>query len=122
MKMTQSQEIVKAFCEALRLRFTGTLYTRQIGQASALLKTYTFEEIMSVIDYLGRKGYKKPISSIAFLQYIMNETLQSIEADSIKKKLAEQEVTFTPTVEEVKPLNQAKIKENKFVKRGMVSF
>ena len=119
--MTPSQEIVKAFCEALRLRFTGALYTRQIGQASALLKTYTFEEIMEVIDYLRRRGYKKPISSLGFLQYIMNEILQESQAERIKKQIEEVKPAEI-TVQDTKPLNQGKVKDNKFAKRGMVNF
>lgn len=121
--MTESQNIVNAFGKAINLKFTNVVYKRQLGQANILLNTYSYDEIISVIDYLGRKGWKKPISSLGFLPYIMNEILQQISQDEIKKKLNTavkiEQIEFDVDLAET---NKKKVADNKFATRGMVSF
>ena len=101
MKIYQdNQLIVYNFCQKLNISFNNTMFKQQIGVASMLLKEYSYEDIILVICYLRVFPHKKPIRSLGFIPYIIDETL--IKAKHYFKQLEDNLIPKIPIKEEKK--------------------
>lgn len=120
--MNESVELAKYFAQNLNIKFTSKVFTKQIAGAKNLLSTYTFDECKSVIDYIARYGYKRPITSIFFMQYIMNDILTEIQKKEVKKELNKNVIINVEQNSANITDNINKLKENNFAKRGMITF
>ena len=72
---TESQIVVKLFCEKNNLKLNKKDFSRQLGIANNLLKEYTLEEIVTLINYLCIFPLKKEIHSLGYYPYIIEEEL-----------------------------------------------
>lgn len=72
---TESQIVVKLFCEKNSLKLNKTQFGRQLGIANNLLKEYNLNDITMVINYLYLFPPKNKIFSIGYLEYVMEELI-----------------------------------------------
>jgi hypothetical protein len=84
---TDGQIIAKHFADNFNLKFTQKVFIAQIGQANILLKLYSKEDIIDVLDYLREHPPKKGLSSLAYLQYIINDILPKAKARKLNKRV-----------------------------------
>jgi ssDNA-binding Zn-finger/Zn-ribbon topoisomerase 1 len=82
--MKPEQELAKYFYDSTGLRFTGTVYSKQIYAAKSLLKVYSLEECKDCVDYLIKYPPRNGFNSLAYLQYVIDETLLKIKSEAIK--------------------------------------
>lgn len=88
----QAQAIVKRFYGAIDKKATGVMFKQQLGLALALLKTYTYEEIMKVLDHIEDTKNAVNMYSIGFLHYKMNELLDEVALKDMKSESKESDV------------------------------
>lgn len=118
MPRTVQQELVDYYLLKTNQKATNRLYTAYLGSMKALVNAgYTEYDIKSVIDYLvehpPRNGFKP-----AFIQYTIDETLQKITVERLRKV----EQFFEPSiVEEGNNLEKFKA-QTKTKQKGMVDF
>ena len=110
-KLTEGQQLVRHFSNELNIKINRQQYARQIGMANNLLKRYTFEQLISVIDYIKQHPLNKRIVSVAYLSYIADEVLDKIKLEELKNK----EIDYG---EEEKVVNERRQSKSMF-KRGV---
>jgi hypothetical protein len=103
--------LVRHFSNQLNIKISPQQYSRQIGMANNLLKRYSYEQLISVIDYISQHPLKKRIFSISYLSYIADETLDKIRLEELKSK----EIDYG---EEEKVVNERRVSKSMF-KRGV---
>lgn len=112
---TESQMIVKLFAEEHNHKFIGKVFSIQIGCAKRLLEDYSYEDIELVIKYT--KAFpKKRIVSLAYYQYIMEETIPKAKAWKMKE---EQKKVTDFTNEKLIKVENKSLSKKKVFKRGV---
>lgn len=82
-----AQEIAKHWFEVRQERVTPAIFSRTIIQARKLMECgFSEEEIISSIDYLNENPPPKGLTSLGYLNYVINETLEKIKFKEIKKE------------------------------------
>lgn len=110
-KLTEGQQLVRHFSNELNIKINRQQYARQIGMANNLLKKYSLEQLISVIDYIKEHPLNKRIVSVAYLSYIADEVLDKIKLEELKNK----EIDYG---EEEKVVNERRQSKSMF-KRGV---
>lgn len=110
--MKPSQIIVNDFMRKHNVKLSPSEYKRSLGQANQLLKTYSKEDILTVIEYTS-KNVKSRIFSIGYFKFIMEETLKKALLEKVKEL---QSKNIEPVVEEKEIVN------NKFKKKRLMSY
>lgn len=83
---TDSQKLVKYFCNKNDIKLNGTMFKRQLGIANRLLEDYKLEEIIMMIDYLYLFPTKNKIVSLGYFLYIIDDTIPKAKAYFYKEK------------------------------------
>lgn len=119
MPVSVGQELTNYYINKTQRKCTNQLYIRYMSSMKALLKAgYSEFDIKRVIDYLidhpPKNGFTPP-----FLQYVMDDTLQKIKVNDMRKI----EVFFEPSKEEETSDNAEKFKKQGSIKiKGLVDF
>lgn len=110
--LTDTQVIVKLFCEKNNIKLNKTQFGRQLGIASNLLKDYKMEDIVMVINYLFLFPPKKPMFSVGYLAYVMDENI-----DKAKNYFYPKENIEMP----IKEIENIEVKNDVINKKSMFS-
>lgn len=108
--MLEEDVLVKEYLYKHHIKPKGYDYAKYRGSARKLLKQYSSEEILAVIDYTS-KVINKRITSFAYFQYIMEDTLQKIKAQEMKNQISDIDVKEVD-------LENVKFKRKKVMKYG----
>ena len=108
--MLEEDVLVREYIYKHHIKPQGYDYSKYRNSAKKLLKQYSFEEILAVIDYTS-KVINTRIRSFAYFQYIMEDTLQKIKAQEIKNQISDIDVKEVD-------LENVKFKRKKVMKYG----
>lgn len=73
--MTESQLVVRNFCEKLNVKMNSTVFKKQLGIANSLLKEYSYADLNIVFCYLSIFPNKNKIVSLGYIPYIIDDIL-----------------------------------------------
>lgn len=103
--------IVMSFEQAFNVKFAYGKRGQQLGGARALLKTYSLDDVLVVLDYMKAYPIKSRITSVHYLKYIMEQKLPLAKA---WRKSEEEKKATTFTDIEVNVTNKARAKKRQF--------
>ena len=107
----EGRELAKCFYSKTGLKCaTQKMFLSAVSSADALLRAgWTCSEVIEVIDYLIVHPPSKGFYSLAFLQYVMDETMTKIRAQSAKKQ--QEETPYVPPTVSTDEDNRRKYEE-----------
>lgn len=85
--MQESQLFARKFAKTFNCKWGGKQFTIQIGLAKNLLKSYPYDDLDLLLDYIKEYPLKNKIFSIAYLRYIIDDTLPKAKAWKYNKAL-----------------------------------
>lgn len=105
------RELAKYFYDKTGLKCASQkMFFGAVSSGDALIKAgWTKQEVMQVIDYLIIHPPAKGMYSLAFVQYVMDETLDKIRAAEAKKQM--EQMTTAPTTVSADDDNRRKYEE-----------
>lgn len=105
------RELAKYFYSKTGLKCaTQKMFLSAASSADALLRAgWTNEDIMKTIDYLIIHPPSKGMYSLAFLQYVIDETMAKMKAEEARKAM--QEMPIAPTTVSADDDNRRKYEE-----------
>ncbi len=113
----KAQEISKFWFEEKQERTTPAVFSRTISQAKKLLECgYTEQEIKDAIVYLVKNPPKNGLSSLGYLNYVINDVLSKVNVIKFKDEIIkEQQKTIGILVKELN--NNINIGKSDFANR-----
>ena len=86
-KHTDTQRLVILFGELFNIKFNKKQFPMQLGIAKTLLLNYSYDDLVEVLNYLKDKSTN--IYSLAYIPYVIDETLLKIKVEKEKQKETE---------------------------------